>query len=265
MLIELHSLQEEQPSWVVKMEEVKITDEELGRGAWGAVNVAQFRGLRVAAKRIHKTIISDYNRKQFTREMNIIAKLRHPNLLLFVGATREGELVILTELMPTSLRKELEKGKLTTENIVSISRDIACGMSYLHQWKPHPLIHRDISSANILLEPLPKSWRAKLSDYGSANFVNLISLTSNPGNPTYAAPEAAYPDQHSPKMDVFSFGVMLVEMCLGEFPETRPEQRESQIQCIGWSPMENLIRRCISESPANRPCMNDVMHELDLL
>ena len=79
--------------------------------------------------------------------------------------------------MPTSLHKEL--GKLGFEmprvHITSISQDVGHALCYLHQWQPHPIIHRpDISSANVLLEPLPNGcWRAKVSDYGSANFMNL--------------------------------------------------------------------------------------------
>ena len=104
---------EEQPHWVVRREEVELTEEVLGRGGWGEVKVAMFRGLRVAAKFLHDMIISDYNQQLFSREMTIAAKIRHPNLLLFIGATREGEAVILTELMPTSLRRELQRRNMT--------------------------------------------------------------------------------------------------------------------------------------------------------
>ena len=254
---------EEHPHWVVRREEVVMTSEVVGRGGWGEVRVAKFRGLRVAAKRLDQVILSPYNLRLFTREMTIAAKLRHPNLLLFIGATREGEPVILTELMPTSLRKELEKRELAKRDIVSISQDVACGLNYLHQWEPHSIIHRDISSANVLLEPLPNGWRAKVSDYGSANFMNQISSKSvAPGCPTYAAPEAGLPHQHSPKMDVFSFGVLLVEVCLHQFPDTSPDRRETQIQCIQWPAMVSLIRICISERPADRPSTSDIVELL---
>ena len=83
-------------------EEIRLTQQELGRGAWGVVVVAQFRGLQVAAKCLHSDIICDYNRDMFVREMNIAAKLHHPNLVQFIGATLEGRPVILTELMTTS-------------------------------------------------------------------------------------------------------------------------------------------------------------------
>ena len=252
---------EEQPHWVVRREEVELTEEVLGRGGWGEVKVANFRGLRVAAKFLYRVILSDYNRRQFSREMTIAAKIRHPNLLLFIGATREGEAVILTELMPTSLRRELETRVLPQVQITSIAQDVACALRYLHQWRPSSIIHRDISSANVLLEPLPNGWRAKVSDYGSANFMNAVA-TAAPGAPVYAAPEARYPDQHSPKMDTFSYGVLLVEMCVRELPESSPAQREAQILQIQWAAMVSLVRRCTSERPADRPSMGDIMELL---
>ena len=234
-----------------------ITSEVLGMGGWGKVRVAKLRGYRVAAKCLHQQILSEYNVLQFKREMNISAKIRHPNLLLFMGATLEGEPIILTELLPTSLRKELEKRKLSRPVICSIVQDIAHGLSYLHQWKPHPIIHRDISSGNVLLESLSNGWRAKVSDYGSANFMNLVS-TTGPGSPTYAAPEANFPMQQTPKMDVYSFGVLLVEMCTGQLPEVKPEEREAQIKRIHWPAMVSLLRSCIQERPADRPTMSDI-------
>ena len=71
----------------MRRDEIDMTEEELGRGGWGVVKVAYFRGLRVAAKCLHRVLISHYNRRKFSREMSIAAKLRHPNLLLFIGAT----------------------------------------------------------------------------------------------------------------------------------------------------------------------------------
>ena len=87
---------EEQPHWVVRKEEVELTMKVLGKGGWGEVKVATFRGLRVAAKILlnNNMVLLNENRVQFTREMTIAAKIRHPNLLLFIGATREGEAVI---------------------------------------------------------------------------------------------------------------------------------------------------------------------------
>ena len=239
-----------------------MTIKEIGCGSWGVVKVAKFRGLPVAAKCLHKTIISRYNRQLFKREMTISAKLRYPNLVLFIGATIEGEPMILTELMPTSLRKELEnETNLSYKDVVTISRDVACGLTYMHLFEV-PIIHRDISSSNVLLEPLRVGWRAKLTDYGAANFMRLTT-TIAPGSIAYAAPEANEPKQHTPKMDVYSFGVLLVEMCTGEFPDI--EAQLELITRIQWQPMVSLVEKCIEKNFRNRPDMIDIMSQLDTL
>ena len=208
--------------WVVERREIQLTDQELGRGAWATVSVAIFRGARVAAKCVHNQIVSPHNIQLFKREMDMAARIRHPNLLLFIGATLEGDMVILTELMPTSLRRELQREyQMSPRLTISIGLDVAKALNYLHLMRPHPLIHRDISSANILLGPLPNGrWRAKVSDYGTVNLQENLA-TVGPGSPCYAAPEANDPTQQSPKMDIFSFGALLMEMLSGELTANR--------------------------------------------
>ena len=154
--------------WIVRSEEVEMTGPKLGRGGWAIVSVATFRGVHVAAKTIHRQIISHHNIQLFRQEMNMAARLRHPNLVQFIGATIEGNMVILTELMLTSLRAQLQHDIYMPPKVVmSVSLDVARALNYLHWMQPDPIIHRDISSANVLLEPLlVGQWRAKLSDYG---------------------------------------------------------------------------------------------------
>ena len=208
-------LQRLETQWVVERREIQLAGPELGRGGWATVSVATFRGARVAAKCVHNAIISRHNIQLFRREMDMASRIRHPNLLQFIGATNVGEMVILTELMPTSLRRELEIEHLPPRQAISISLDVARALNYLHLMRLHPLIHRDISSANVLLEPLPNDlWKAKVSDYGTVNLLQRLD-TICPGNPTYAAPEANDPNQQSTKMDIFSFGALLLEMLTG--------------------------------------------------
>ena len=241
--------------------EIQLTEEELGRGSWATVSVATFRGARVAAKVIHNQIVSPYNIRLFKREMDMAARIRHPNLLQFIGATQEGEMVILTELMPTSLRRELERGNLPRDQATPIGLDVARALNYLHQMRPHPLIHRDISSSNILLEPLPNNrWRAKVSDYGTVNLQQQLE-TVGPGSPCYAAPEAEYASRQSPKMDIFSFGALLLEMLTGELPA--PDERPRLLLKIGYHRLLALIQRCLSENREARPRASDIITELD--
>ena len=255
-------LQEIDSHWVVRQNEIQLTTEELGRGGWAAVKVAVFRGTRVAAKCFFQQIVSQYNRRLFRREMSMASRIRHPNLVQFVGATLEGEMIILTELMPTSLRAVLEQRAISLLEITTISLDVARALNYLHLMRPDPIVHRDISSANVLLEPGPNnSWKAKVSDYGSVNRLENLQ-TKGAGNPTYAAPEANTADQQTPKMDIFSFGVLLIEMCTDEFPETKQVNRERQIRSIPHAPFVALIHRCLHGNKVNRPSASDLITEL---
>ena len=213
------------PSWLVKKSDIVLTDKELGRGGWGVVKVASYCGLEVAAKLLRGAILSPYNEQLFKREMNISALVRHPNILLLIGATLDQPCVILTELMPTSLRavledKMLKRVTLSHQQIYTIVIDVGRALNYL-QNQMLSIIHRDVSSSNVLLDPLGGDmWKAKLSDFGSSNFAHQVT-TVGPGNYSYAAPESSDPSLQSPQMDVFSYGILLLKMASGHFPEVQ--------------------------------------------
>ena len=247
--------------WIVRSEEVEMTGPELGRGGWAIISVATFRGVRVAAKTIHRQIISHHNVQLFRREMNMAARLRHPNLVQFIGATMEGNMVILTELMPTSLRTQLQRDIYMPPKIVmSVSLDAARALNYLHRMQPDPIIHRDISSANVLLEPLRDwQWRAKLSDYGTVNLFHQLE-TVNPGSPVYAAPEANNPRLQSTKMDIYSFGALMLEMLTGQLPT--PEDRPALLIKVQHDQLLDLIHRCLSARAQDRPDAATFIREL---
>ena len=260
-------------SWSISHQDIDPTNEELGRGQCGIVKVGIFREQRVAVKQLHKVIMSDSTLALMHREFNSMAKLRHPNLLLFIGAVLDhpsGNPFIITEIMDISLRQACEKGQLADKSTkLSVLRDTAAGLNYLH-CHPDEIIHRDVSSANVLLESRgPNKWRAKLSDFGSGNITRDVS-TQALGTTVYSAPEflggnlaTRKRQPQTTKMDVFSFGVLSCEVMAGSFPE--PDRLYALQQSVSDSspPVGDLIQICIDENPEDRPSMRQVIMEID--
>nr|XP_058943609.1 probable serine/threonine-protein kinase drkD isoform X2 [Pocillopora verrucosa] len=249
------------PDWVIARNQIQLTGKTLGRGAWGEVAQGRFCGCVVAVKTIYDVILSPHNLRLFMREMDIASRCRHPCLLQFIGATNDDHTpLFLTELMETSLQALLEERSLSQTEITVIALDVARGLNYLHQKRPIPILHRDISSANVLLWRQGTQWRAKVSDYGTANFKKQ-TMTVAPGAPIYSAPEAHATNQ-TVKVDVYSFGVLLCEMSIRELPD--PEIREQQVAMVTNSVLRALIRRCLETDPQARPSMEELIDEIEL-
>ena len=253
--------------WVVSHNEVRPTGKVLGEGGWGRVVVGSFRGQDVAMKQLHSIISSsDYYRDLLRREISLMAKVRHPNLLLFVAAVLDSPSntpIIITELMDTNLRQAYHNAQLTNNGVkLSILRDVSAALNYLHL-QSNPIIHRDVSSANVLLLALPNNkWRGKLSDFGSANLVQHAS-TPGPGAAMYTAPEVFKGEQQTTKMDVFSFGKLLCEVLSNRLPD--PDAFPSMLQSMAkdWPLMHQLISSCVQQDPNKRPAMSYIVDQLN--
>ena len=186
---------QEPRDWAISRDGIQMTGKLLGRGGWGSVVEGKYCGCAVAVKQIHELILSPHNRSLFEREMDIASRCRHPCLLQFIGATNdEGSPLFVTELMESSLRALLEQRPLSATEVSIISLDVARALIYLHRKKPFPIIHRDISSANVLLWRHGDQWRGKVSDYGTANFMQH-TMTAAPGAMIYCPPEALTSNQ----------------------------------------------------------------------
>ena len=190
------SRQQSPPDWVISRNQIQLTKKRIGKGGWGRVLEGRYCGCTVAVKQPYKELfLSSHNRERFEREMSIASKCRHPCLLQFIGATNdEGSPLFVTELMETSLRKLLEQRSLSTTEVAVISLDVARALNYLHQRTPRPIIHRDISSPNVLLWRQADQWRGKVSDYGAANFMQP-NMSTCPGAAIYSAPETLTENQ----------------------------------------------------------------------
>ncbi len=262
-----HDTQSKQknPQWMVGEEEVEMTDQVLGKGTYGEVKLAIFRGTRVAAKRLHDYIKEqndDYNSKLFIREMGLSSKMHHPNIVQFIGATDGVVPILLYELMKTTLLKRVEKCRLKNDEILDITIDILSALAYLHSWKPDPIIHRDISNTNVLSEPCGADrWRSKLSDFGSANLMGK-AMTKCPGNPYYTSPEAQNPYSHTPFMDMYSLGILIMEMVNNDKPEWDAAKRQCQIHEMESDLMKSIAERCTLENHKDRPQARQLLMEL---
>ena len=259
--------------WKVARTKVQI-GEEIASGGWGKVSKGN---VRVAVKQLHTAILSQRNIQRLRREISILSEIRHPNLVQFIGAVFDEKAerlqaspLIITELLDTDLRSAYERNRLSGGQKLSILIDVAKALKYLHE-RHDPIIHRDVSAPNVLLEALPGgNWKGKLTDLGSANFAQ-VAHTLAEGAIIYAAPEtipnASDPDAPRPpqtfKIDVFSYGVMLCEVTTSRMPDQNEYggmRRQVQRTCF---PMFDLICQCTKSKQEDRPIMAVVLTMLD--
>ena len=246
--------------WVVSHDQFTI-GREIGRGSWASVHKARFRGTNVAAKRLHDKITFPETREVFQQEMEMALLCQHQNIVTFLGATLEGHPVILMELMDINLRSAYEQKIVKDHHKVGVFGDIASALHFLHT-RPDPVIHRDVSSANVLLKACTNErWLAKLGDLGTAK-VQQETTTPGPGAIAYAAPEVASPDKHSCKMDVYSFGILILETLMETHPFNKVGILKSNIQ-QRFPHYHHLVVSCTNQHSSNRPTMYDIIRELD--
>ena len=194
--------------WLISRDEIENMSEKfLGEGGYGKVFIGRYRGFVVAVKALKSLTFTPREREPFEREMDIASRCRHPCLLQFIGATQGESPLFVTELMELSLPKLLGKRRLCGKEITTISLDVAHALNYLHQRKPKAIVHRDVSSANVLLWKQNDQWRGKLGDYGTVKFLQEI-MTVDAGAMIYTAPEAGNPYNQTVKV---SFLLLVTE------------------------------------------------------
>ena len=227
----------------------------------------------MAVKQPHDAILCHLVVQRLEREMRIMAATKHPNLVRFLGGVLDGQALslqapplIILELLDTNLRTAYEQGRVTEANKLTIFRDVAYALHYLHEYQ-EPIIHRDVSSPNILLESLPTGiWRAKLSDFGSANLA-CLSITVGEGSFMYSAPEmfvasnSTSPVLQTTKVDVYSYGVLLSEVVAEKMPEPPNYRFQSLLPWVRatWRAIHDLVISCTKKSPGERPTMAAVI------
>lgn len=194
---------------------------KLGEGGFGSVYKGRLEnGQEIAVKKLAQN--SGQGIQEFKNEVRLIAKLQHRNLVKMVGCCIRGEeKMLIYEFMPNKsldylIFKEQERSSLNWRKRFDIIMGIARGMLYLHQDSRLRIIHRDLKASNILLD---KGMIPKISDFGMARIFGneqvQVNTTRVVGTYGYMAPEYALEGLMSVKSDVFSFGVLLLEVITG--------------------------------------------------
>jgi serine/threonine protein kinase len=268
----------------------------LGQGGQGTVYKGMLEDGRIVAVK-RSTIVGEEKLEEFINEVVILSQINHRNVVKLFGCCLETEVPLLVYefISNGNLFQYLhnfyqnEDFILSWEMRLQIAIEVAGALSYLHSAASIPIYHRDIKSANILLDD---KYRAKVSDFGSSRSmaIDQTHLTTNvQGTFGYLDPEYFQSSQFTDKSDVYSFGVVLVELLSGKKPiisstsqETRSlathfivlmeENRLFDIldvqvkeDCLEEEIMAvaNLAKRCLNVSRKHRPTMKEVSAELE--
>ncbi|CAM0955876.1 unnamed protein product [Alopecurus aequalis] len=247
-------------------------------GCCGTVYHALWHGSDVAAKVFSKQEYSEEMINTFRQEVSLMKKLRHPNIILFMGAVMSQQrLCIVTEFLPRgSLFRLLQKniGKLDPRRRVNMAIDIARGMNYLHNSIP-TVVHRDLKSPNLLVD---KNWTVKVADFGLSRLKleTFLTTKTGKGTPQWMAPEVLRSEPSNEKSDVFSYGVVLWELVTQKVPW----DTLNTMQVIGavgfmdhrleiasdtdpeWA---SMIESCWDSDPQCRPSFQELLEGLQLL
>ncbi|KAI3459212.1 hypothetical protein Pfo_015875 [Paulownia fortunei] len=249
--------------------------EQIGQGSCGTVYHALWYGSDVAVKVFSKQEYSDDLIFSFRQEVSLMKRLRHPNILLFMGAvTSPQRLCIVTEFLPRgSLFRLLQRNtsQLERRRRIHMALDIARGMNYLHHFNP-PIIHRDLKSSNLLVD---KNWTVKVGDFGLSRLKHETYLTTKTGKgtPQWMAPEVLRNEPSDEKADVYSYGVILWELVTHKIPWDNLNSMQV-IGAVGFMNQRleipknvepqwaSIIESCWHSEPQCRPSFQELLEKL---
>ena len=243
---------------------------EIGKGSFSRVYAAQYNGYSVAAKVLKDSLPEDErSRRQLLQEYQMLAAIRHPNVILLMGTslTPEMQPLFVFELCSRGALKDVLPSERSMLRRLKFGKDIVAGLNWLHA---HNIVHRDLKCANILID---EEYTAKISDLGLALFYheNVICRCFK-GNIKYSAPEILrarankatrlYP--YGPQTDVYSFGLILWELVTRQplFQGIHGTENITTFVSDGHRPplvpgwpmsLQNMLNACWHDKPSRRP------------
>ncbi|PRQ41959.1 putative protein kinase TKL-CTR1-DRK-2 family [Rosa chinensis] len=248
-----------------------VIGERIGLGSYGEVYHADWNGTEVAVKKFLDQDFSGAALAEFKREVRIMRRLRHPNVVLFMGAiTRPPNLSIITEFLPRgSLYRIIHRPHCQIEERrrLKMALDVARGMNCLHSSNP-TIVHRDLKSPNLLVD---KNWNVKVGDFGLSRLKHntFLSSKSTAGTPEWMAPEVLRNENSNEKCDVYSFGVILWELATLKLPWSGMNPMQV-VGAVGFQnrrldipkevdpPVARIIWQCWHTEPNSRPSFSEL-------
>eukprot|EP00899_Mesostigma_viride_P006497 jgi/Mesvir1/15849/Mv03397-RA.1 len=264
-------------------EDIDVRDIEYGKrigiGSFGEVYRADWKGSDVAVKKLIDIELTDQLLAEFKAEVAIMKKLRHPNVVLFMGAmSTHPNLAIVTEFLPRgSLFRLLHRQNshlIDYKRRVRMAADVVKGMNYLHNCKP-VIVHRDLKSPNLLVD---KNWVVKVSDFGLSRMkpATFLSGKSLGGTPEWMAPALRGRSHRHVTPMYRNFGVILWEL----FTLQQPWHGLNPMQVVGAVGFQHqrlaippdvdpviadIINRCWADDPQQRPSFSQLLKEIRIL
>ncbi|XP_077252211.1 mitogen activated protein kinase kinase kinase-like protein isoform X3 [Tasmannia lanceolata] len=256
--------------WNIDFSELTVGT-RVGIGFFGEVFRGIWNGTDVAIKIFLEQDLTAENMEDFCNEISLLCRLRHPNVILFIGAcTRPPHLSMITEYMEMGslyylIHTSGQKKKLSWRRRLKMLCDICRGLMCIHRMK---IVHRDLKSANCLVN---KHWVVKICDFGLSRVMTEVPMrdTSSAGTPEWMAPELIRNEPFSEKCDIFSFGIIMWELCTLSRPwdGIPPMQivyavaNEGMRLEIPEGPLGKLISDCFAE-PNERPSCEEILSRL---
>ena len=265
----------------------------LGQGGQGTVYKGMLADGRIVAVKKSK-LVDENNVEQFINEVVILSQINHRNIVKLLGCCLETEVPLLVyEFVPNGtlyqyIHNHIEEFPITWELLLRIAVEVSGALFYLHSAASISIYHRDIKSANILLDD---KYRAKVSDFGTSRSITVDQThltTKVQGTFGYVDPEYFQSSQFTEKSDVYSFGVVLVEILTGQKP-IRAINIDEDRSLVGYfleamnenrlfevldalvlkeaereeiMTVATLAKRCLNLNGKNRPTMKEVAFEL---
>lgn len=213
--------------------------------------------------------------REFAQEVYIMRKIRHKNVVQFIGAcTQPPSLFIVTEFMSRGSLYDFlhkQKGVFKLPSVLKVAIDVCKGMNYLHQ---NNIIHRDLKTANILMD---ENEVVKVADFGVARVKTQSGvMTAETGTYRWMAPEVIEHKPYDQKADVFSFAIMIWELLTGKLPYDYLTPLQAAVGVVQKAlrptipkhtnlKLAELLEKCWQQDPALRPDFSDILDKLQLI